>query len=166
MIERAGVADWERVRATRLRALADTPDAFGRTLAEDQALTRDDWIRRLQNESNATFVAIVDGSDVGMAVGGPYSDDDLPDGEKPTAGLFGMWVAPEARGRGVGSELIEAVVAWARSKSYSRIALDVGNENAFAIALYTKNGFVPSGLKGTLPPPRECVLEHQMLLNL
>ena len=40
--------------------------------------------------------------------------------------------------------------------------LDVGNDNAPAIALYRSCGFVPNGRSSTMPPPREHVCEHQL----
>jgi GNAT superfamily N-acetyltransferase len=159
-VEHAEPTDWQRVRAVRLRALADAPDAFGTTLAEDEARSADSWRDRLAREDHATFLAVVDGRDVGMAVGGPSWRGDT------TAGLYGMWVAPEARGQGVGDRLIEAVVAWARSRGHPRILLDVGDENAPAIRLYERHGFVPTGATGCVSPARPQILEHERALDL
>ena len=110
----------------RLRALGDAPDAFWTTLAEDQARAPETWRAGLERPSGATFVATRQGADVGLVVGAEYR------GRERTAGLFGMWVAPEARRCGVAGPLVEAVEAWARSAGYERIVLQVGNENAVA----------------------------------
>jgi ribosomal protein S18 acetylase RimI-like enzyme len=77
-----------------------------------------------------------------------------------------MWVAPEARGRGVGEELITAVVDWARASSFARLALDVADHNRHAIALYERSGFRATGVSGTLPAPRQHVTEHRRVLRL
>jgi ribosomal protein S18 acetylase RimI-like enzyme len=52
-----------------------------------------------------------------------------------------MWVAPEARGRGVGDALIAAVEQWARRSGAGTLLLSVAAGNAAAAALYRRNGF-------------------------
>ena len=86
--------------------------------------------------------------------------------EDGAAGLFGMWVAPSARGQGAGGALVDAVVAWARAEAFPRILLDVGDDNEPAIHLYASRGFVPTGVTTTLPAPRDHVHEHQRGLLL
>jgi ribosomal protein S18 acetylase RimI-like enzyme len=160
-VERAQLADWQRIRSIRLRSLADAPDAFGTTLAEDAVRPDAEWRARVENDAVANFLAMTaDRNCLGMAVGAPHTD------YSDTAGLFGMWVASEARGRGVGTTLVEAVIGWARNENYKRVLLDVGDENAVAIRLYESCGFVPTGKTGTLPPPRQHILEHERALNL
>jgi len=150
---------WERYRAIRLRALADDPDAFGSTLAREDAFTPAEWRARLAGEA-AVFLAVVAGEDAGTAVGAPWR-------ERPgVAGLFGMWVAPAARGRGLGDRLVRAVISWARDGGFARLVLEVGDANANAVRLYERHGFVATGRCGTLPPPREHVTEHERALEL
>ena len=154
-------ADWDLLRIVRLRALADSPDAFSTRLAEDQALGESEWRSRAGDESVAQYLAISpDGTGLGMAVGARHT------GYEKAAGLFGMWVAPEVRGRGIGRSLVMAVVDWARQAGYVRILLDVGDANAAAIRLYDGCGFQPTGMTGSLPPPREHVSEHERVLQL
>lgn len=57
----------------------------------------------------------------------------------------GIFVAPEARGRGVGSRLIEALAQEARSRGHAEIRLEVIDENPRARALYERRGFVAAG---------------------
>jgi GNAT superfamily N-acetyltransferase len=159
-IERAGPDDWERVRAVRLTALADAPDAFTTTLAEDSARPLQAWRQRLENIDAATFLATLDGRDVGCVVGAPY------DGQPGDAGLFAMWVAPGARGHRIAGRLVDAVVAWARGRGCRRVLLGVGDYNLAAIRLYESKGFLPTGVHSTLPPPREHVTEHERALEL
>ena len=61
--------DWERARAIRIRSLQDAPDAFGTTLEYSLTLSPTTWQERLASSDAATFVAVVDNNDVGMAVG-------------------------------------------------------------------------------------------------
>jgi hypothetical protein len=44
--------------------------------------------------------------------------------------------------------------------------LEVANENGAAIGLYARTGFAPNGATGSLPPPRDHILEHQRELTL
>jgi ribosomal protein S18 acetylase RimI-like enzyme len=55
--------------------------------------------------------------------------------------MDGIFVAEEARGRGIGGALLEAVFTEARSRKLSRVRLDVINTNPRARALYERKGF-------------------------
>ncbi len=158
-IQRLRNGDWERLRRLRLAALADAPEFFGSTLAEAERLTEADW--RAQLDRLATFVAVEAGTDVGMARG--MADDASRD---DAAYLISMWVAPEARRRGVGAALIDAIVAWATGAGYTLLLLDVADDNAPAKALYERAGFTATGVIGALPPPRGHLREHQRALRL
>jgi RimJ/RimL family protein N-acetyltransferase len=58
---------------------------------------------------------------------------------------FGMMVAADARGRGVGSALLAAAIEWARVAGAHKVALQVWPDNQGAIALYRKFGFDEEG---------------------
>jgi len=55
--------------------------------------------------------------------------------------VLGMIVAKRWRGRGVGRQLMEAAVAWAKRVRLRRLELAVFPHNAAALALYRKFGF-------------------------
>jgi len=157
-IERLTASEGERLRAVRLHALREAPDAFGTTLEEAEALSSESWCDQLN--TMATFVANAGDRDVGLVRGTRH--DEIHD-----AGyLISMWVAPEARRDGIGSALVDAVIDWARTLELSRLFLDVAASNAPATALYTSKGFTPTGRVGALPPPREHVRELQFILNI
>jgi GNAT superfamily N-acetyltransferase len=155
LVEVCGPQAWQRVRAVRLRALADAPDAFWVTVDEERATPIATWHERLMRTDAVTLLGVIDGADVGMAVGAPHHD-------VPTdAGLYAVWVAPEARGRGVGEALINAVVEWAARVGYRLLRLDVGDHNAPAVALYARLGFAPTGGVSRMPAPRDHLTEHE-----
>jgi RimJ/RimL family protein N-acetyltransferase len=60
-------------------------------------------------------------------------------------GEIGMHVARDWRGRGVGTALMEAAIAWAREQGLHKLSLSVFVHNEAAIALYRKLGFVEEG---------------------
>jgi GNAT superfamily N-acetyltransferase len=133
------VDDWSEWRVLRLAALRDAPQAFGSKLADWQG--EGDSERRWRGRLDGVLLnllADLDGSPAGMVSGM------LPDHDG-TVGLISMWVAPVARGRGVGDALVGAVVRWAKERRASRIALRVAEGNHYAMALYRRHGFVDKG---------------------
>ena len=58
------------------------------------------------------------------------------------------------------------MIGWARDEDVATLCLDVGNENAPAIALYKRKGFKPTGETSVFPPPREHIREHRMSVQL
>ncbi|PJI86425.1 acetyltransferase (GNAT) family protein [Yoonia maricola] len=55
--------------------------------------------------------------------------------------MDGLFVAPEARGRGVGTALLDAVANEAKQRGYTQVRLDVVDTNPRAKALYRHVGF-------------------------
>jgi ribosomal protein S18 acetylase RimI-like enzyme len=55
--------------------------------------------------------------------------------------LDGLFVAPEARGRGIGTALLGAFAAEARARGYRELRLDVVDDNVRARSLYEREGF-------------------------
>ncbi len=156
-VARARPADWRRYRALRLTALADSPDAFESTLHAEAQKSDADWQHGLESETWITFLGAIDAQDLGLAVRGPYDE---------AAGLYAMWVAPDARGRGLGDRLVEAVIRDARERGYRELRLDVADGNRPALRLYRRHGFEASGIISHLPPPRQHMREHQFRLVL
>jgi ribosomal protein S18 acetylase RimI-like enzyme len=135
-----GADDWRRWRVLRLEALATDPIAFGSTLADWQGENdrEERWRRRFEVESAVNFVAELDGRPAGMAA-------DFPTETPGCRELISMWVAPFARGRGVGDALIREVVASAERHGATELELSVVVDNAPALALYRRHGFVETG---------------------
>ena len=55
--------------------------------------------------------------------------------------MDGIFVAPEARGRGVGTRLLDAIAEEARARGYQEVRLDVVDGNTRARALYERKGY-------------------------
>ena len=60
-------------------------------------------------------------------------------------GDLGMLVERDWRGRGVGSALLRAAIAWAPGQGLHKLSLEVFAHNEAAIALYRKCGFLEEG---------------------
>lgn len=59
--------------------------------------------------------------------------------------MDGLSVSPAARGRGIGTRLLDAVVDRARQMRLAKVRLDVVDTNPDARRLYERLGFVPDG---------------------
>lgn len=129
--------EWRRFREIRLRALREDPAAFGRTHEEEAAMTDADWIARAQQPGTVRLVA--EESESWLGIAGVWTPEEGP------PEVFGMWVAPDARGRGAGLALLDACAAWARVGGAKRLALWVNVAQAPAVRLYARAGFAPEG---------------------
>jgi ribosomal protein S18 acetylase RimI-like enzyme len=86
------------------------------------------------------FVAVDDGRVVGWCDVNPKTHETLRH-----SGVLGMGVAASHRGQGVGWALLRATVETASASGIRRIELIVRADNAAAIRLYEKHGFVLEG---------------------
>jgi len=132
--------DWPIWRSLRMNALAEAPYAFCSRLADWQGEgdRAERWRERLGIPGSYNIVAVVADQPVGMASG-------VPTAEADTVELISMWVAPVARGRGVGDALLAAVERWARDIGARVLRLDVTENNPAAAALYRRNGLDYTG---------------------
>ena len=124
-------------RTIRLRSLTTDPDAFGSTLARESEFNAAAWRSRLQGfagRPGQVFIDEIDGNPVGV-VG--IGRSELPD----DAMLWGMWVDPTVRGRGVGARLVDAAIEWALANECSTVTLWVMRSNDSALRLYERHGF-------------------------
>jgi ribosomal protein S18 acetylase RimI-like enzyme len=65
--------------------------------------------------------------------------------------MDGLFVAPHARGQGVGTALLAAIAREARARGYREVRLDVVDENTRARALYERLGYRAVGRHSTGP---------------
>jgi GNAT superfamily N-acetyltransferase len=136
-VRRATAEDWQALRELRLRALADSPDAFLATLAEAEQRSEDEW-----RDWGSGGVIFVDDAFDGMAGGFVTGEGDVM--------LWGMWVSPERRGSGLAEALARAVIEWARAERVPRVVLWVVIGNAPAERFYERLGFTPTGVTAQL----------------
>jgi ribosomal protein S18 acetylase RimI-like enzyme len=102
------------------------------------------FITRIRATPGALLLVAVDGPRiVGMLDFMPQAGE-----MRRHAGAFGMSVARDHRGQGIGRQLIERLVSAKRAEGQiRRIELEVAPRNATAIALYERCGFVHEGRK-------------------
>ena len=130
----------ELFHAFRLRGLQESPAAFGSTYAEESVMTAEEVRRRFPCTAENFVVGAFDEEQLLIGVAGFYREKHLKLRHKGV--IWGMYVAPEARGRGVGRALLAAVIERARSLAgLEQIVLDVVTVNEAARRLYRAQGF-------------------------
>lgn len=149
-------------RDVRLRALRDTPSAFGSTYASEAQLSDAEWLQRAERwngERGIGFLA-VDGTG-GCGIAGSFLDEH----DATKAHLISMWTAPTHRRQGVGTRLIAAIADWAREHGVQRLVLMVTSSNDQAVEFYRRLGFTFTGR--TEPYPNDAaLLEYEMVKAL
>jgi RimJ/RimL family protein N-acetyltransferase len=128
------------LRDLRLRALADSPEAFGPRHAEITARPMDYWTTRVQeyatSEDAATFLLFRHGEPVGMT--GAF----LEGHRRDHAYLVAMWVDPAHRRGGAGARMVDTAARWLADLGVELIQAWVVERNLAALRFYETLGFV------------------------
>jgi ribosomal protein S18 acetylase RimI-like enzyme len=153
---------WRLHKTMRCAALADAPYAYSNTLEDALKRSDEDWAhltrRYTSDPSSITYFAF----DNQIACGMSACVIDEREAE-----MFGVWVAPTHRRKGVGSALIKFACTWAESYGAVRLNVGVYEDNTGALALYRSVGFCDSGLtKPELSTGGRTVLLLTMPLHL
>ncbi len=120
--------------------------------------TTDALFELFQKERSAYNIAEADGRIVGG--GGIYPTDGLP---ANTCELVKMYLLPEARGTGLGSQLITKCLKQAKDNGFSNVYLETMNELKAALKVYARMGFTyldgPMGNSGHFGCPLWMIKE-------
>jgi ribosomal protein S18 acetylase RimI-like enzyme len=143
-VRRIGPDDWETFRDVRLRALADSPDAFGSTLEREQAFAEADWRRRVSGQ----VVVVLDPGPV--SVGGLFDDG--------VSHVWGMWTDPTHRRRGHARAILDSLIP-----PDAPVELHVNIANHGARTTYERYGFVGTGVLEPLRPGSDQRMELMVL---
>ncbi len=152
--------DWQLHRALRLAALADAPYAFTTQLADVADRSDEAWAdvtyRRATDPNGITYFAFVDGEPCGMAA---CVLTELG------AEMLAVWVAPHHRRQGVAEAMVDYAQAWTLARGVDQLVVGVYTDNAGAIALYRRVGFVETGAaRVTKSAPDRAILILSMAL--
>jgi len=142
LVRATTLADWRALRDIRLQGLRDAPDAFGSTYAGESAFDESVWHQRATRDGS--FIALIPEAGAAGLAGGLQEAGGVVE-------LVSMFVRPQARGRGVGEALIDAVAGWARARDATSVHLWVTETNKPARRLYERCGFAATGERQPLP---------------
>ncbi len=140
MIRRLTVNDAEAFYAMRLRCMDEAYDFFRSSVADIEADGLDDCYQRLSSD----YVRIVGAFENDTLVGIGGITKEARDKLNHKALLWGMFVASDAIGKGIGTAIVEALIAEAQGFARSlHLTLVVNNDRARA--LYERCGFTVYG---------------------
>jgi ribosomal protein S18 acetylase RimI-like enzyme len=143
LVRRLTLADAQDYRTMRLRSFREHPEAFTTSYEELERQSLAETEKRML-AANMKFWGAFDGEHLCGYVG---LDRETRAKSHHKATLVGMYVEPESAGRGIGRELVEALLQDARADGLSLIVLTVTDGNDRATGLYERFGFKSFGVE-------------------
>ena len=156
-IRELSVADREDLWRLRLESLVSEPRAFGESAEEHREMPLEKFAKRLDRSSEHSFVlGAFDGSRlVGMA--GFYRNRNLK--ERHKGGIWGVFVQPAYRGKGLGRALVSGILDRVRQiPGLTQIQLCVAATQKAARTSYEKLGFREFGVE-----PRSLLVDGEYI---
>lgn len=142
-IRHAALTDVDSFRELRLEAIKNHPTAFGQDYEENIQRPQKYWEDRLtlNTEEQALFFATYNEQLIGMT--GIFRH--ISKKSLHSAGIWGVYVKPEWRGRYISEALIQSCLDWAKQKNVIVVKLAVVTSNLSAIQCYKRCGFTTYG---------------------
>ena len=148
--------EWGTLRAVRLAALRESPEAFLSSHSEEEAFEEQKWRAEFMRGEWTIEIR----NDEPIALVGVTREQGTPPDE---CYLEYMWVSPGFRRRGVATDLIKAVLRCLLNRGFVTIWLWVLDGNEPARRLYEKCGFISTGLTQR---PRRSPSRSEELMRL
>jgi len=98
--------------------------------------TTDDLYTLFRKNNSILFVGEIDNKVVGC--GGVYPTKGLPKG---CAEFVKFYISPEARGFGLGIQIMKKSISWAKENSFDKLYIESLPHYAKAVSMYKKMGF-------------------------
>lgn len=147
---RLGPQDADAYAALRREMLLDSPWAYGSAPGDDPMCTPDGLRGYLTHPEKAIFAAWerdpASGAEKILAVAGVFRIERVK--RRHVAYVWGVYVIPAARGRGLGRGVVVAAIEAARAwDGVACVSLSASENSKAAQALYKSLGFVPWGIE-------------------
>jgi ribosomal protein S18 acetylase RimI-like enzyme len=138
----ADLADYKRLRD---EMLARHPEAFTSDAESEAKKEPADYLHRLGLEDDDGGHFLLGAWRAKQLVGAIGCEREARQKVRHVGHVIGMMVRADARRAGIGALLVEACIAEARQAGLEMLTLTVTAENASAIGLYERHGFVGYG---------------------
>jgi RimJ/RimL family protein N-acetyltransferase len=144
LVRRVRAADWPLLKAQRIAMVADTPIAYGETLAQAEARPDEHWQDKAASQDHGGWMtkllAFTESGELAGAAGG-WADESCA----PRTFVVGVYISPAYRGRGLLATLVQRIGEWSVEHGRPELVLEVARENPRAVAAYSKLGFTATG---------------------
>jgi ribosomal protein S18 acetylase RimI-like enzyme len=145
-IRSLGVDDLAAYRALRLRGLAEHPEAFTSSAEEEAAKPASELAGRIAPDPSAPHDVVLGAFASETLVGLVGLDVDPRVKVRHRGHVFGMYVPVERAGHGIGTRLIDKLIACAEhAPGLTQLVLTVTATNDGARRLYERAGFATFG---------------------
>lgn len=142
-IRKATIDDLPEVQRLRKLLFVFERDEFDSELNAEWSYETDGTKKlteRITSDDDIVLLVEKDSKNVGLLVGSTWNEPTIK--EHTLVGeLSVIYLDPELRGKGIGTELIKRFIDWAKEKKVTRILITASSLNEKAIALYKKMGF-------------------------
>ena len=141
-ISRLNLDEWSKYKKLRLEALKNEPSSFSSSYEDSLKSPNDKWKEELQKSHNEDSIVMFFAKDGGRLVGmiGAFWQD--KEKTKHIGNIFGVYVNPGYRGKGIGKLLMEAILNKLNDMpQIEKIKLGVVMQQTPALKLYEKYGF-------------------------
>ena len=145
-------------RAIRLEALHVNPEAFASSLEEEELHPLDWFADRLGHN----FVLGAVEGDALVGISGFYAQRGIKCAHKGV--LWGVYVTPDKRGRGIAQQLVRAVLEHAATL-VGLVQLTVNSEQAPARRLYQTLGFTEYGVEKNALKVKERFFDEILMVR-
>ncbi|MCF2946415.1 GNAT family N-acetyltransferase [Paenibacillus tarimensis] len=130
----------------RLEALKTNPEAFGATYEDSVKTPISEVVKRIQNESDNYILMAFTERDQAAGMVGFRREQGIK--LKHKGMIWGVYVSPEYRGKGIAKELLKEVINRGKEiEGLKQINLGAVTTNQAAIDLYKKLGFETYGIE-------------------
>ena len=161
VIRPAALTDVSAFRALRLEGLQLHPEAFASDYATQAAYPDSYWQQRVagicNNPQQIFYLAQAADQLVGMT--GIVRGESVKN--QHSALIISVYVQPAYRSLGLGQQLLQACLKWARQQGVSIVKLGVAVKNQPAVKCYQRCGFVEYGRE-----PQALCVNGQMIDEL
>lgn len=131
--------DWRQFSEIRLKALRNDPLVFGSNYEKESQFSETDWREYLRAKEIAVFMIFADEKPIGMTGVSVFRDDPT----NKTAILWGTWLEPDFRGKGLSDLMYKARINWAKNHpGIERIIVSHRASNLASKYANQKHGFV------------------------
>lgn len=128
---------WIEYKELRLKALKDNPLAFDSSPEDEEQLSEEEWKEKLAEEND--FKVFIE--DNRRLIAKMEVEWDKRAKVRHIAEVYGVYIDPQYRGKGLGKMLMDAVEKLAPQHDIKKLWLDVVVTQAPAMGLYRKLGF-------------------------